>query len=388
MCKVTQSRLIKVRCDLKVTDHCASSPCKHGGICTSCSTTFSCQCVDGYEGNTCEVTDHCVSSPCQHGGNCTSGSTTYSCQCADGYKGNKCEVIDHCASSPCNHGGNCTSGETTFSCQCADGYKGSKCEDTDYCASSPCQNGGNCTSGQTTFVCKCKDGFVGYTCDVKSCMEILQSNISLVGQDGIYQISVGGHERKVYCDMTTDGGGWTAIQRRQDGSTDFNQTWDNYKNGFGEPPKDYWIGNDIINILTNTDNYELRVDITSFVDKTAYALYSTFRIGNESSKYIITVSGYTGTAGDGLRNKSGKLFSTYDHDNDRDDNRNCGAENYGGWWYSYCITSNLNGKFANRLQFGYHYAVWTPWTQNVAMPYRDDAALKKTMMMIRPKLRK
>ena len=36
-----------------------------------------------------------------------------------------------------------------------------------------------------------------------------------------------------YCDAVTDGGGWLVVQRRQDGSVDFNRGWVEYEEGFG-----------------------------------------------------------------------------------------------------------------------------------------------------------
>nr|XP_034322238.1 fibrinogen-like protein A [Crassostrea gigas] len=71
---------------------------------------------------------------------------------------------------------------------------------------------------------------------------------------GLYVIDLFGGRVQlvtVYCDMETDNGGWTAIQRRLSGTMNFNKTWTEFKNGFGDPANAYWIGNDVIHHLTN-----------------------------------------------------------------------------------------------------------------------------------------
>ncbi|XP_061176982.1 ficolin-1-like [Saccostrea echinata] len=133
--------------------------------------------------------------------------------------------------------------------------------------------------------------------------------------------------------MSTDGGGWTAIQRRQDGSTDFYRTWSEYKQGFGDPSRNYWIGNDAMYKMTKNKNQELRVELQSFCRIETYAQYSTFYVGDEGSKYRLAVSGYSGTAGDSLiYPHNGIKFTTRDDDNVNWSGGNCAVLNHGAWW--------------------------------------------------------
>ena len=69
-------------------------------------------------------------------------------------------------------------------------------------------------------------------------------------KDGLYYITFNRKRKHVYCDMTRNGGGWTVIQRRINGSKNFNRNWQDYKNGFGSAEGEYWIGNDVIHKLT------------------------------------------------------------------------------------------------------------------------------------------
>eukprot|EP00105_Crassostrea_gigas_P012210 XP_011428133.1 PREDICTED: microfibril-associated glycoprotein 4 [Crassostrea gigas] len=162
---------------------------------------------------------------------------------------------------------------------------------------------------------------------------------------GVYRIYPGGGQgHSVYCDMTLDGGGWTVFLRRMDGSEKFNRKWVEYQRGFGNVSAEHWLGNQILHEITVHGLYELRVNLEDFAGNKRFAKYSHFRFGNEADGYRLTLSGYTGNAGDSLDYSRGQRFSTYDRDLDSSSG-NCAAGGKAGWWYKSCYSALLTGVY-------------------------------------------
>ena len=134
---------------------------------------------------------------------------------------------------------------------------------------------------------------------------------------GVYTINPDNQtEFKVYCDMDTDGGGWTVIQHRCDGSVSFDRNWAECESGFGTKTGEYWLGLSYMHRLTTSALQDLRVDLEDFEGGSAYACYTTFTVANAANSYQLLVSGYSGTAGDAMSYHSGRKFSTKVRDND------------------------------------------------------------------------
>ena len=106
--------------------------------------------------------------------------------------------------------------------------------------------------------------------------------------------------RHAYCDMDHSNK-WLAIQRRIHGNVNFTRNWQEYKQGFGDPSGDYWLGNDAIHHLTK-NTCKLKFTMT-YEDDNYNAIYESFSVGDESTNYRLSVNSFKdgGTAGDSFQ---------------------------------------------------------------------------------------
>lgn len=207
--------------------------------------------------------------------------------------------------------------------------------------------------------------------EMSNCFDIYERGSM---ENGIYNITVNGRQLEAYCDM--DHGGWTAIQYRFDGSVDFNRSYAEYQDGFGDVYGEHWLGLDTVHDMVACGSYEARFDLEDFDGKTGYAEYDYFYISNSTLYYKLEISGYHGNVGHGMEFHTGMYFSAGTVDNDISSSNCVKKYGHGGWWYTGCHQVNINGLY-NNTEFGKGMN-WNPWRGY-------QYSLKSTSMKIRPR---
>ncbi|KAK3864011.1 hypothetical protein Pcinc_030272 [Petrolisthes cinctipes] len=225
---------------------------------------------------------------------------------------------------------------------------------------------------------------VGTSCqDIQSTQGASRSGVYLIHPPNLVQ-----GPWKVFCDLQSEGGGWTVFQVRDDVEPheNFMRGWEDYKVGFGDFDREFWLGNILIWALTNVDNntqYELHIELEDWSGNKRFARYRGFRVGSERDAYrLYHANVYFGNAGDALYSHNGLPFSTFDVDNDNRDGdfveRSCARLYKGAWWYGNCHDANLNGWYLGGPHRSFADGVnWYTWTGY-------NYSLRRTVMKFRP----
>nr|XP_045621949.1 angiopoietin-2-like [Procambarus clarkii] len=166
--------------------------------------------------------------------------------------------------------------------------------------------------------------------------------------NGVYVIKPDrkGQQVSAWCDMTSNGGGWTVFIKRDKKAipqVSFAKDWTQYKTGFGNISTEYWLGLEWLYQLTKPSPQTLLLSATNMHGEPGWAIWSIFRVKAESTGFQLLVNEYQekSTMGDQLvqhLNHSDMRFSTHDRDHDRWSGSSC-ARIYGeggGWWYRAC----------------------------------------------------
>ena len=148
-----------------------------------------------------------------------------------------------------------------------------------------------------------------------------------------------GDEFVVYCDLTTNGGGWTVIQRRHDLKVSFARNSEHYREGFGEIDGEFWLGNEKIHRLGQG---QLLFKLLNENLDWTYDLYNNVFLDDSSTDFTLTAKDHSGfMIPNGILGTSETAISFHD----RTSLPNCMGDRDGGWWIdSQCTQTNLNSE--------------------------------------------
>ncbi|XP_055599988.1 angiopoietin-related protein 7-like [Uranotaenia lowii] len=90
---------------------------------------------------------------------------------------------------------------------------------------------------------------------------------------------------EAFCDQEYEGGGWTVIQNRLNGSVNFFRGWEAYEKGFGDLRGEFWLGLSKMHELSYSKPHELHIILEDYEGKQVVAKYDSFQVPKKSTNY-------------------------------------------------------------------------------------------------------
>jgi angiopoietin 2/deleted-in-malignant-brain-tumors protein 1 len=70
-----------------------------------------------------------------------------------------------------------------------------------------------------------------------------------------------------------------------------------YKHGFGSLYGEFWLGNEVLHLMTSQQKYQLCIDLWDWEGNFSRAEYESVKVDSEAKKYTLRVKNYLGGVG-------------------------------------------------------------------------------------------